>query len=155
MQDSDILVFGIERQRFGLMLQVVKRVIPMVEARPLQMAPEVILGVINVQGVLYPVLNLRRKLGFPERTVSSEDRLILCQGSVRKIALAVDDVEGVQSASSDDIVPAESISPELKHPLAGLLKLPDGLILIYDLDTFLTRQEEQLLEAALATNEPE
>lgn len=48
------------------------------------------------------------------------------------------------------VVRAEKILPGMKY-VEGVVKLDDGMILIHDLDTFLSLQEEKTLERALSS----
>jgi purine-binding chemotaxis protein CheW len=47
-------------------------------------------------------------------------------------------------------VPVAAVLPRTDY-VAGVVKRPDGLILIHDLDSFLSLDEEQTLDAALAS----
>jgi len=54
-----ILVFILDEQRYGLDLDAVDRVVRAVAVTLLPDAPEVVLGIINVQGRIVPVINMR------------------------------------------------------------------------------------------------
>jgi purine-binding chemotaxis protein CheW len=65
-----LVVFTLGQQRYGLPLSSVERAARIVEITPLPNAPEIVLGVINVQGRLMPVVNLRHRFRLPERADS-------------------------------------------------------------------------------------
>ena len=65
------------------------------------------------------------------------------------MALTADAVAGVLEYPGQDIVAAEGVLPGVEH-VEGIAKLKDGLILIHDLDRFLSLEEEQSLDRALA-----
>ncbi len=92
------LVFTLDRGQFALLLSSVLRVVRAVEITPLPQAPEIILGVVNLQGALVPVIDVRRRFGLPGRAVRLEDRLILAVTPRRTLALPVDSVAGVKEA---------------------------------------------------------
>ena len=60
-----LVSFVIVEQQYALPLSVVERVLPMVAMSPLPQAPPIALGVINLHGQVIPVLDIRRRLGFP------------------------------------------------------------------------------------------
>ncbi len=62
-----LVSFVIVEQQYALPLSVVERVLPMVAVSPLPHAPSIALGVINLHGQIIPVLDIRRRLGFPTR----------------------------------------------------------------------------------------
>jgi len=60
----------------------------------------------------------------------------------------VDLVSGVLEVAEDEIASAEKILPEVEY-VRGVVKLQDGLVLIHDLEQFLSGEEERNLDEAL------
>ena len=145
---SQLLVFQLDEQRYGLNLTAVERILPSVEVTPLPKAPEIVLGVINVLGRILPVLNIRRRFGFTEREIGLRDRLIVAHTGRRPVALVADAVTGVIERSDMDVTAAEKILPGLEY-VEGITKLEDDLILIHGLGKFLSIEEEETLDSAL------
>ena len=150
-QSSHLVVFQIDEQHFALHLHAVKRTIRAVEITPLPHAPEVILGIINVQGSILPVFNTRKRFHLPEREVALNDQFILAASSQRVVALVADAVKDVVEVQELDIIRAESILPAMEY-VDGVVKLESGLLLIHDLDTFLSLDEGKLFDEAVAVN---
>ena len=144
-----LVVFWLNGRRFGLRLTAVRRVVRAVEVTPLPEAPAIVLGVINVQGKLLPVFNLRKRLELPEREMELTDQMLIAQARSHTVALVADEITGVLDYAENDLVDAEKILPELPR-VQGILKLADGLVLIEDLDRFLSLKEERTLEAAMS-----
>jgi purine-binding chemotaxis protein CheW len=143
-----VVVFTLDHQRYGVPLSAVERVVRMVDLTTLPRAPEVVLGVINVQGRVLPVMNLRRRFRLPERDISLTDQLVIARTPRRPVALIVDDVSGVLEYSAEEAVRARDIVPGIEH-VEGVAKLPDGLVLIQDLERFLSLEEESALDRAM------
>ena len=74
-----LVVFTLDDQRYGLPLSAVERVVPMVDITPLPKAPDIVLGVVDVQGRVIPVVNLRRRLRLPERDIALTDQLVIAR----------------------------------------------------------------------------
>lgn len=142
------VVFQVGGQRYALQLSCVERVIHAVEIAALPKAPAIVLGVINVHGEIVPVVNIRRRFNLPERDLALSDRFMICRTSKRRLALIADSVANVAEYSSETIVAAETILPGMEY-IEGVAKLPDGLILIHDLEKFLSLEEEQTVHEAL------
>ena len=116
-----LVVFALEDQAYALRLAAVERVARMVSVTPLPKAPEIVMGVVNVRGRIVPVFDVRRRFRLPPR---------------------------VREYPEEAIVEARSILPGVEY-VEGVVKLADGLILIHDLDGFLSLQEEESLGRAL------
>jgi purine-binding chemotaxis protein CheW len=80
--------------------------------------------------------------------VDVRDHLILARTRRRPVALLVDQVGGVVSFTEAQLVPAQEILPGLGY-VDGIVKTKNGMILIHDLDQFLSLEEERRLDNAL------
>ena len=148
----ELVVFTLDEQRYAMRLAAVERVVRAVEITPLPKAPEIVLGMINAQGRVVPVVNVRKRFRRLEREVELSDQFIIARTSRRTVALVVDAVNDVVPCPEAHVVVAEKILPGLAH-VAGVLKLPDGMILLHDLDQFLSLDEEQALAEAMKPEE--
>jgi purine-binding chemotaxis protein CheW len=119
-----------------------------VEVTPLPQAPDIVLGVVNVQGRVVPVVNLRRRFRLPERAIALTDQLVIAHTTRRPVALVVDAVTGVLEYSGREAVGARDIVPGMEY-VEGVVKLEDGLVLIHDLDRFLSLDEATALDRAI------
>lgn len=149
-QSVQLVIFTLDGQRYALHLSAVERVVRVVEVASLPNAPASVLGVINFQGWVIPVFNLRQRFHLPEREMDLNDRLIIAHTAKRRVALLAEGVLGVSEAQAQQLVAREQILPDLDY-VKGIAKLEGNLILIHDLDTFLSLDEEQALTQALQT----
>ena len=146
------LVYQIDDRRFGIALSAVERTIRAVAVTPVLDAPASILGIINVQGRVIPVVNTREKLHLPPRELALSDQFIIAHTATKRtLALVVDSVSGVAAYSADEVPTGREIDPGLKY-LQAVIRLRDGMVLIYDLARFLGSEEEASLSDALADN---
>lgn len=143
-----VVVFMLDEQPYALNLAVVERVVQAMEVTRLPSAPAVILGIINVRGKIIPVANLRRRFRLPEREIDLSDQIIIAHTKTRTVALIADAVTRVSAVAEQDIVAGEEIAPDLIY-VQGVAKLADDLILIHDLDLFLSMDEEKTLDGAM------
>lgn len=143
------LIIGLlDTQRYALRLAVVERIVRAVAVTPLPRAPEIIHGVVDVEGVVIPVVNLRKRLGLPEKPITPEDRFIMARTQRRPVILVLDTVQAILEVPTEQIMTADQILPHARH-LDGVVKFPDGMIFIHDLEQFLSLDEEHALSQAL------
>lgn len=147
--NQTLVLFCIEDQHCALYLSAVERVVRAVEITPLPKAPEVVLGVINVQGQVIPVVDARKRFRLPAGEMNLDDRFIIARTPRRLVALAVDSVAGIRELEDRQVVNAEQALPFAGY-IQGVAKLEDGVVLIYDLDQFLSLDEEKALDAAIS-----
>lgn len=142
----ELVAVDVAGQRWALPLQAVERAIPMVEISPLPAAPTGVCGAINVHGEPVPVLDLDLRIGRSPREHGAQAKLVLVRTATRRVALGVDEVLGVVEVAREAVGPAPDSVPA---PVAGIAALPDGVLLISDVDAFLSADDERAVAAAL------
>lgn len=148
MAENHLLLFHLEDSALSIPVSQVRRVLPMVEWTRLPDAPPSVLGVVNVGGVLAPVVDTRRLFGLPTREPRLSDRLIFIETAHRPLLLPVDSVAG--------LVPwdrARTRSPDLlrgRSAVLGLMETGDGLLVIQDVEALLEDKEGPAVDLALA-----
>jgi purine-binding chemotaxis protein CheW len=141
----------LDEGHYALDLSVVERIIQSVEITPLPEAPDIVLGIINIKGKIIPVVNIRRRFRLSEKDIEPTNRLIIAHTLKRTVALVVDVVLGVIETLEDRVVKADTVLPGLDY-VQGVVKMEDGMILIHDLNKFLSLEEEQTLDTAIMNN---
>jgi len=140
--------FLLDEQKYALTIDAVIRVIHSLFVTPLPKSPEIILGIINIEGNLIPVADLRKRFRIRQKNIELKDQFIIAQTKTRQIALVVDNVGDIINISPDEIINEKNVLPEMPY-IKGLIALEDGMILINDLDAFLNLEEEKMLDQAL------
>jgi purine-binding chemotaxis protein CheW len=149
VNQNRIVVFALDEPRYALPLSNVERVVYAVEITPLPNAPAIVQGAINVQGRIIPVVNIRERLQLPAREMNCSDHFIIARTRRRSVALVTDYVAGIRELADRDMVSAGQSLPFVEY-LQGVARIEDNLILIYDLDSFLSLEEEQTLDNAIS-----
>lgn len=143
-----LLVFELDRLRLGVPLAAVERVEHACEVTRLPGAPTAVLGVVNLQGRVAAVIDLWRRLGLPSRPIRPADAFVILQLPQQLFALPVSGVEGVAQMRPEDLVPGEALIDGLAK-VQGLVKTPEGLLLIEDPQQFLDIHDMRALAEAL------
>lgn len=144
-----LLVFKLDEQRYALQLPVVERVVRAAMVTPLPKAPAIILGVLNVHGSIVPVVDVRGRFGLAGRDMTPADSLVLARTRRRTVAFQANAVEGLVERSEQEVATAASVAPGMPY-LDGVAKLDDGLVLIRNLSSFLSLDEEREVEDLVA-----
>ncbi len=146
---STLVVFEVEGLRLALPLDQVLRVVRSVEITPLPAGPEIVRGVINLHGEVVAVIDARLRFRLPQRPLSIHDQFVIARARERILALIVDSVDGIRECPPEDGAKGDAIVPGLEY-VSGVVRLGDGLVVIHDLDTFLSLAEGRDLDRALA-----
>lgn len=144
----ELVFFSLDEPRYALHLNAVIRVIQSVEITPLPKAPDIIKGVINLSGEPVPVVDIRKLFQLPPKQIGLDQQFIVAQTKKRKIAIVVDQVTGVARLVNHKLAGAAEIQPFAAY-LSGITIYDNKIILIHDLDTFLSLDEERLLDESL------
>ncbi len=145
----DILVFEVGEQRYGVLSQDVQEIVRVVTITPLPKAPAIVEGVINLRGAVVPVLDLRARFRLPAKAPELSDQLVIASAGSRRVAIRVDRTLELLSIDPAEVTPAHLLARKVEY-LAGVARLPDGLLLIHDLNTFLSHAEAEKLDEAVA-----
>jgi len=146
---QDLVVWSLDQQRYALPFSVVERVVRVVAFTPLPDAPAIVCGMINLQGRLLAVIDMRARFGLPLRPLQLSDQLLIARMRKRDVALLVDGVQGLFRRTAEAPIPTDTVLPD-GGSITGIAKFPDGMILIHDLDRCLSLEEEHALAHALS-----
>lgn len=166
----DILIFALGARRGGLLAAQVIEVLRAATVLPLPGAPAVVEGVLDVRGEVVPVIDPRPRLGLPSSPLRPSDRLVLAQAGRRRVAVRVEQVLELRQVPADAVTEATRLTTTVPH-VVGVARLPPAatpameggaaqgidegsLVLLHDLEAFLSRAEDEALEAALRATEP-
>jgi purine-binding chemotaxis protein CheW len=131
---EQFLVFGLNGNRFAISLNFVQRVVRVVEITPVPEPPAGMRGVINVEGQIIPVIDLRHQLHLPEAEIMVSDYLIMVHNPKGRMALLVNEVLWIIERADHEIIPAGNIFPGLGH-IRGAVKVGDEIVLLPDFKT--------------------
>jgi purine-binding chemotaxis protein CheW len=144
-----VVVFRMGGVSYGLFASDVQEILPAATIVPLPEAPPFVEGIVDVRGKLVPVLDLRARLRLAPRSLAPSDHLILVQTRGRVVALRADRAEALAEIAPSSIEAVDHAVPGVGL-VAGVARLPDGMLLIHDPTRFLSEAEALSLEEALS-----
>ena len=148
-QSDDIIQlvsFNIGDEEFGVDILKVQEIIRLVEITRVPNAPSFVEGVINLRGKVIPVIDLRKRLGMPSITASSESRIVVVELESRIIGFLVDCVNEVLRISSSITEPPPAIIAGIDADyITAIGKLEDRILILLDLERILDTNEKENL----------
>ena len=146
---TQLVTFRIGDDQFAADIFSVERVLRHVKPRPVPDLPAWIEGVIEYQGRVIPVIDLRERFGVAgERPEGA--RFVICGVGDGWIAMTVDSVQDVTMIDDVRVEPPPAIFRGLtRQYLKGLVRRPDGVVVVLDVAHLLTSQERLQLERAI------
>jgi purine-binding chemotaxis protein CheW len=147
---NQLVVFTVDDQQYALNLVCVERVVRAVEVTRLPQAPDTVLGVINFEGQVIPVVNTRRRLGLPEREIEPQDLFIIARENQRTLALVGDEVKPVLFIADEQVVTSDKVLPGTGY-VQGVAKVDGGMVVILAVSTILSSAEQDKLQRVIET----
>ncbi len=138
-----ILRFEVGGRELGLLATDVREVLRAAKVSPLPEAPVLVIGVLVVRGETLPIYDIRARFGIPNQRMLATDAIVVARAGDRFAGIVVD--------RARDLVEVEDISASLPGAelTSGIAVLPDGALVICDLATFLSSDEQLSLARAL------
>lgn len=147
----ELLVFEVACHAYALLAADVLEIVRAVSILPLPRAPQIVEGVVNVRGSVLPVLDIRKRFRLPAKPLAPSDHFIVAAAAGHDVVLRADRVLDLRQVPAADIADAKQILPHSEY-VAGVVKLPDGLVLLHDVRTFLSQAEAAALAEPLASS---
>lgn len=146
--DNKVIVFQLEDEEYAIPVDSVgsiERVLPI--TRVPRTAPYV-KGVINLRGVVTPVIDLKQKLKNKPTTFDDETRIIIVNVKEVTVGLIVDSANDVIDIKRDKVEPSpETIGKEVKEFIEGVVKMDNRLFILLDLEKVLFEEEREEVHA--------
>ena len=140
----DIVIVHVEGRRFGIDINEIEEIIPMVEPKPIVNAPNYIEGVINLRGSMLPTVKLRRILNFPPKPIDPDMFVIISRVIENRIGLIVEGIERTMKLSIQDKSSQDHSMDS--HYLKGITDLDGELMEVLELSEILGRVEKTYLQ---------
>jgi len=152
-----LVSFRVGSEEYGLDIRSITEVVRPLKVTPLPRMPHFIEGVINLRGVIIPVVDLRKRFALASvidnrRTM----RMMITRGAVpgergakKLLGLVVDGVNEVLHVPLKDIEPApEAATGEQADFMNGMGKVGDRLIILINIAKILNQKERSALAEA-------
>ena len=149
---SKIVTFRLGDDLFAADIYSVERVLRFQPTTPVPNVPQWIEGVIDYQGRVVPVINLRKRFELPPAPVGGDTRILVFNVAGEWIGGIVDAVLDVASLDAAKLAPPPPIFRGLAGEyLLGIVRREQRLVVFLDVTRLLSTSERLVLERATAS----
>lgn len=144
---EELLVFGLGREIYGVNILHVQEIRSYEAPTRMADAPDFVKGVINLRGIIVPVVDLRLKLGCAEAAFNESTVVIVLNLAGMVVGAVVDSVADVIALPAGGIKAAPQFEGELKASyVRGIVTLDKRMLIVVDINTLLYGTELHLLQ---------
>ncbi len=136
--DLQIVNFTIGEVNYGVPVEQVREVRDMQTVTPVPGSPAFVEGVTNLRGQIITVMDLRKRLGLPDKSIANEKIIIIDLGK-HAIGVVVDAVTEVSTIRGPDIEKNSEVTSTLDESILGVGKQGNHLTIILDIAKTISR----------------
>lgn len=143
-----VIVFRLKDEEYGVEVSQVKSIEKLEHITRVPRTPKFVKGVINLRGVVTPIIDLRSRFALEETAYSETTRVIIVTVGELEVGLIVDAANDVIDIPVNAIEPAPEVVGGVEAAyLRGVAKLEKRLLILLNLDKVLNTEEIKQLDA--------
>lgn len=140
--DVKVIVFQIENEEYAVPVDQVGSIERVQAITRVPQTENFVKGIINLRGVVIPVIDLRLRFGMSEISYTESTRIIIIHSDQVEVGLIVDSANDVIDLSAEMIEPApEVIGTVNVDYISGVAKIDKRLLILLDLHKILSVEE--------------
>jgi purine-binding chemotaxis protein CheW len=146
---SEYLTFTLGTEEYGIDILKVQEIRSVEKVTHIVNAPAFIKGVINLRGVIVPIVDLRLKFSLGEAEFTAFTSVVILNVANRVVGVIVDSVSDVVHLSADQIKAPPQFSSMLDVQfIEGLTSIDERMFIIMDIEALMSSQEMALVDRA-------
>jgi len=153
LEDADqqqFLTFRLGGEEYGVGILTVQEIRGWSSVTKVPHTPAWLLGVINLRGVVVPIIDLRIKFDFASAEYNETTVVIILTVATRVIGVVVDAVSDVITLGSQQIKPAPSLGNGAEtHHIIGFGTLDERMRILMDVEKLMAGADMGLVDKAI------
>jgi len=146
---TEVLSFRLGGEEYALSILKVQEIRGYDNVTRIASAPEYLKGVVNLRGIIVPIVDMRIKFDVGNPTYDAFTVVIVLNINGHTIGVVVDSVSDVVTLTPDQIKPAPDLGASVAAEyLQGLGTVGDRMLILLDIDKLLSAEDMGLLTAA-------
>ncbi len=146
----EFLAFTLGREEYGIDIQKVQELRSYEAVTRIANAPDHLKGVINLRGIIVPIIDMRIRFSLGEASYDQFTVVIILNVSGRTVGMVVDSVSDVITLNSEQIKPAPDMGSVAADYLVGLGTLDERMVILVDIERLMQSSEIGLVEPETA-----
>jgi purine-binding chemotaxis protein CheW len=147
---SEFLTFRLAAESYGIEILKVQEIRGYEAPTAIANAPAFIKGVVNLRGVIVPILDLRIKFDLPQARYDEFTVAIILNVAGRVVGVVVDSVSDVLTLATDTIRPTPEFASAAfdTRYVTGLANMEERMLILLDIEKLMTGADMALFDHA-------
>jgi purine-binding chemotaxis protein CheW len=147
----EALAFTLGKEEYGIRILKVQEIRGYDSVTKIANAPDYIKGVVNLRGIIVPIVDMRIKFNLGTPTYDQFTVVIILNIADRVVGMVVDSVSDVIALNADQVKPAPEMGTALDTSyLIGLGTLDERMVILVDIDKLMSSDEMGLIQKLAA-----
>lgn len=148
---DEFLAFTLGKEEYGIDILKVQEIRGYETVTRIANAPDFIKGVVNLRGIIVPIVDMRIKFNLGEPIYDQFTVVIILNINGRVVGMVVDSVSDVITLSPEQIKPAPEMGTAFNTDyLIGLGTLDERMLILVDIDKLMSSSEMGLIDKIAA-----
>ena len=148
---AEYLAFTLGQEEYGIDIQKVSEIRSYETPTRIANAPEFVRGVVNLRGIIVPIVDMRIKFKLGTPSYDQFTVVIILNIGHRVVGMVVDRVSDVTTLTPEQLKPAPDIGSALDTDyIIGLGTIDERMLILVDIDKLMSSADMGLLDAAAA-----
>jgi len=147
-EGRELLTFTLGNEEYGIDILKVQEIRGYDAVTTIANAPEFIKGVINLRGIIVPIVDMRIKFKLSKADYSETTVVIILNVANRVVGMVVDGVSDVITLKPEQVKPAPEFGASLDtRYLEGLGTVDERMLILVDIEKLMNSRDMELIEA--------
>jgi purine-binding chemotaxis protein CheW len=146
----EFLAFTLGEEEYGVDILKVQEIRGYETVTRFANAPEFVKGVVNLRGIIVPIIDMRIKFNLGTPTYDELTVVIILNLLGHVVGMVVDSVSDVVTLSEDMIKPAPEMGAFNTDYVVGLGALDDRMLILVDIVKLMSSEEMGVIESMIA-----
>ncbi len=148
---AEYLAFTLGQEEYGIDIQKVSEIRSYETPTRIANAPEFVKGVVNLRGLIVPIVDMRIKFNLGTPNYNQFTVVIILNIGSRVVGMVVDSVSDVTMLTPEQIKPAPEMGSTINtEHIVGLGTLEERMLILVDIDKLMSSEDMGLIESAVA-----
>lgn len=140
-----VISFSLKDEEYAIPVKIVGSIERMQQITRVPKTSKHIKGVINLSGVVTPIIDLRKRFGIEDQPYNESTRIIIVYFKDIEIGIIVDAAKDVIDIESAAIEPTPEVIGSIDVDyVEGVVKVDNRLLILLDLEKVLEKEETEL-----------
>lgn len=140
----EFVTFRLNQEYYGINIQNVENIEKVLPITRIPHTINYVKGVVNLRGIIVPVVDLRARFGLVKKANTDESRIIIVNLEDNKIGMLVDSSSEVLQITDDDIDASPNVKKEFNNEFVKNIGKKNGrIIMLIDLYKVLNIEQSE------------